>query len=391
MSEFLPPAATWSGQAAVLHRLLDGVDAEAYCLLSRVDFDTPQYRAARDRLPATYHHLGDALSRSPEPARGLERWAIRARRGWSALRAIARGVAAVRRERCGAVVATPDRVEDLPIAFVVSRFSQARFYPYLFDDYATKWTSPRERDFARLVEPFLLKRAAGVIVPNDGLGVELRRRHGVQSTVVRNPCEASAYEHEPSEEPDYSRRPAAIVFTGAVYHAHYNAVQNLLEAIRLLGQEAAELHLYTASEPALLAEHGLSGPIVFHPHAPSAAMPRIQQGAHILFLPLAFDSPYHEVVRTSGPAKMAEYLAARRPILVHAPADSFPSIYFRRHGCGVVVDERDPVAVAQALERILGDAELRGRISAAAWERACTDFHPDRARAAFAELVGLRR
>ncbi len=67
------------------------------------------------------------------------------------------------------------------------------------------------------------------------------------------------------------------------------------------------------------------------------------------------------------------------------------SNYFRRHGCGVVVDERDPVAVAQALERILGDAELRGRISAAAWERARVDFHPDRARAAFADLVGLGR
>ncbi len=152
-----------------------------------------------------------------------------------------------------------------------------------------------------------------------------------------------------------------------------------------------ELHLYTASEPALLSEHGLSGPIVFHPHAPAPAMPRIQQRAHILFLPLAFDSPYPEVVRTSAPAKMAEYLAAARPILVHAPPDAYISNYFRRHGCGVVVDERDPVAVAQALERILGDAELRGRISAAAWERARTDFHPDRARAAFADLVGLDR
>jgi len=46
MSEFLPPAATWSGQAAVFHRPLEGVDREAYCLLSRVDFNAPEYSVA---------------------------------------------------------------------------------------------------------------------------------------------------------------------------------------------------------------------------------------------------------------------------------------------------------------------------------------------------------
>ncbi|MDQ4023896.1 MAG: hypothetical protein M3217_00170, partial [Actinomycetota bacterium] len=85
----------------------------------------------------------------------------------------------------------------------------------------------------------------------------------------------------------------------------------------------------------------------------------------------------------------AEYLAARRPILVHAPADSFVSSYFRRHGCGVVVDRSDPAALAEALQWILGDAELRERLAAAAWKRACDDFHPEAARAALAALVGL--
>ncbi|HWC25536.1 MAG TPA: glycosyltransferase, partial [Solirubrobacteraceae bacterium] len=140
----------------------------------------------------------------------------------------------------------------------------------------------------------------------------------------------------------------------------------------------------------LLARHGLIGPIDFHRHAPATAMPRIQQEAQVLFLPLAFDSPYPDVVRTSAPAKMAEYLAARRPILVHAPADSFVSSYFRRHGCGVVVDRNDPATLAEALQRILDDAELRERLCAAAWERAGEDFHPDSARRALAQLLGLR-
>ena len=390
MSEYLPPARTWSGQASVLYRLLLGVDRASYCLLSRVDFELPEHRAAPRRLPAPYHHLGDAVLASPEDARGMHRWAIRRRRTWSAVRAVARGAAAVRRERCGAVVAAPDRVEDLAIAFAISRLTGARFYPYLFDDYATKWRHPSEQALARRLEPFLLRRAAGIIVPNEHLGEELRRRHGVTTTVVRNPCELSAYESHRAEQAGDRLLPAAIVFTGAVYHAHYGAVRALLTAIELLDSGSARLHLHTASDPALLAGRGVRGPIDFHPHAPAEAMPRIQQSADVLFLPLAFDSPYPDIVRTSAPAKMAEYLAAGRPILVHAPADSFVSSYFRRHDCGVVVSEDEPAALARALERLLGDTALRARVCAAARERARLDFHPDRARAAFAELVGLR-
>ncbi|MBW3609211.1 MAG: glycosyltransferase family 4 protein, partial [Actinobacteria bacterium] len=83
MSEYLPPAPTWSGQASVLYRLLTDVDPDSYCLLSRMNFDLPEYRSAPRRLPVRYHHLGNAVMRSPERARGLERWTIRARRGWS--------------------------------------------------------------------------------------------------------------------------------------------------------------------------------------------------------------------------------------------------------------------------------------------------------------------
>ena len=134
----------------------------------------------------------------------------------------------------------------------------------------------------------------------------------------------------------------------------------------------------------------MGGTIVFHGHLPASAVPRVQQEADVLFLALAFDSPYLDIVRTSAPAKMGEYLAAGRPILAHAPSDSFVSRYVRRHGCGVVVAESDPAALAGALNELLTDAALRERICAAARQCAYDDFHPDQARRALAKLVGLR-
>jgi glycosyltransferase involved in cell wall biosynthesis len=118
-------------------------------------------------------------------------------------------------------------------------------------------------------------------------------------------------------------------------------------------------------------------------------MPGIQMEADLLFLPLAFNSPYPELVRTSATTKLGEYLAARRPVLVHAPPDSFVSWYFRRYDCGLVVDESDPARLAEGIERVLGDAGLRRLLSANAWERARADFDIRQSRDAFARLIGL--
>lgn len=166
-----------------------------------------------------------------------------------------------------------------------------------------------------------------------------------------------------------------------------DAFRNLVSALKLLDRPDVKLHLYTPDCPEGLAKRGIGGPVVFYPHLALAAMPKIQQDADILFLPLAFNSLYPEVIMTSAPGKMGEYLAARRPILVHAPPESFISWYVREHGCGVVVDREDPAELARAVESLANDAGLRAEVSARAWERARTDFSVLASQAAFARLL----
>jgi len=114
-----------------------------------------------------------------------------------------------------------------------------------------------------------------------------------------------------------------------------------------------------------------------------SAMPDIQREADVLFLPLAFNSPLSEHLRTSSPGKMGEFLAAGRPILVHTPPDSFTTWYFRHYECGVVVDENDPRALVAALSQLVEDSTLGERISLRAWERAQADFETTKVRARF--------
>jgi glycosyltransferase involved in cell wall biosynthesis len=113
----------------------------------------------------------------------------------------------------------------------------------------------------------------------------------------------------------------------------------------------------------------------------------VQRRADLLFLPLAFDSPYPVLINTSCPSKMGEYLASGRPVLVHAPAGSFVAWYFKKYECGLVVDEPDPAKLAAAVGRLLTDNDLRRRLGHRARERARADFSVPVARATFEGLM----
>jgi glycosyltransferase involved in cell wall biosynthesis len=390
VSHVLPPS--WSGQSMMIYRLLKDLDAEAYCLISSEDYSDTSDNNYSEKLSGRYYHL--------RPESHIERGSRY--RHLQNLANIMLGIVQratnihriVRQEKCDAVVACTGGYDllDLPAGYVASRMARVPFYPFVLDYYSYQWHThnkwgsyPR---LARWMERFMMRQAEGIIALNEFMVDELRDRYGARASLVRNPCDVSEYENNgPAARATAEFR---IVFTGAIYEAHYDAFRNLIEAVRKLNRSDITLHFYTAQSPADLAKQGISGPIVYHPHEPLNAMPAIQQRADILFLPLAFASPYPQIVKTSAPTKLGEYLAVRRPILVHAPADSFLTWYFRRHGCGEVVDRLDPKALADAIERILCNHTLQRNITNRAWERAREDFDLPAARNAFLEIVQSR-
>lgn len=389
VSHVLPPSA--SGHAILIYRLLQGLTPESYCLIAQPSYLTADYQGNHSgTLPGRYYRLPLELL-----VRGLRfglaaTWRKRLNLLFGTITRGLRIAVIAKQEQSEAIVAFTGNLVDLPAGYLASRFLRIPFYPYILDDYSVwGWSDRWERLFAERVEPTLLRGAAGIITPNAFLHDTLRQRYGVETTVIHNPCDLADYESVPAEQAGETNGEIRIVYTGAIYWAHYDAFQTLLSAIGRLGKPELKLHLYTAQPPAVLAEQGICGPIVFHEHQAVAEIPGIQQEADLLFLPLAFDSPFPEQVRTAAPFKVGEYLASRRPIVVHAPPDSFVSWYFRQHDCGLVVDQRDPALLAQAIERVLADGALRQRLTANAWERAKADFSIEAAQAQFAELLVL--
>jgi glycosyltransferase involved in cell wall biosynthesis len=381
----------------VLYRLLRDLDPDAYCLITSNNQeaeegpeDSPRRLAGRTfRLPPEFQ-----ITRGYRHGLAKLREAVNiplaiVQRG----RRIAR---AVRRAKCRAVVGCTGGHDllDLPAAYLASRLAGVPFYPYYFDDYYYQWSAIAHwkalsgRRFARRLESAIIKGAARVIVPNEFMGDELRRRYGVEATVVHNPCDVSEYEGAAAgDAPTAAGGEVRIVYTGAVYDAHYDAFLNLVEALKLLGRPEVKVHIYTAHSHAELAGKGIRGPVVYHEHLPASAVVAVQRQADLLFLPLAFESPYPELVRTSAPGKLGEYLATGRPVLAHAPPDSFVVWYLRRHGCGLAVDENDPRKLASAIGRVLDDAALRRTLGERAAEQARSDFSVPTMRERFLAVI----
>lgn len=163
---------------------------------------------------------------------------------------------------------------------------------------------------------------------------------------------------------------------------------NLIAAIALPETTPTRIHLYTPQSPHHLIANKITGPrVVVHKAQPVTAMPAIQQNADILFLPLSFDQRFREIIKTSAPGKIGEYLASGKPVLVHAPKKSFVSWYFKKYHCGLVVDEEDPAVLAKAINLLATDKTLCHELTQNAYERAKTDFDVKSARKKLLALV----
>ena len=384
----LPPSQ--SGQSLVLYHLLKDLKPDQYSLITQKNFHLYGSQGnGSSHLPGTYHYINPDY----QVIRGILRFASTARSTGvlSALLKVRihqlRRI--IRQERSEAVIACTGDLFDPPAAYQVSKSLDIPYILYAFDHYSHQWMPPLLHAFARKHEEQLILGAAEIIVPNEFLRREYRRTYDVEATVLHNPCELSRYQANPEHNRANSEKEITIPYTGAIYEAHYDAFQNLIQALHTLDRPEVRLHIYTPQSESRLRANNISGEYVtYHKNQPIFMMPEIQQRADILFLPLAFNSPYPEIVKTASPGKIGELLAAKRPVLVHAPADSFVSWYFNQHSCGLVVSENDPVELAKGIERLVSDQNLQKSLGMAAYARAKEDFDDRVIKERFTNLLG---
>jgi len=363
LSHIVPPAP--SGQATVLYRLLKALPSHRYTLLTRMP-DTPnaQSELATEKLSGEYRHLKPFLQIPVLKFPILKEMAILLNAFLGILMRSFQIAAAIRKGSFCLLIACTGDLYDLPAGYLASVMTRIPFVPYIFDDYIYQWRGIY-RCLARCFEPHIMRNSRGVLVTNEFMRREYRDRYGVEGTVIHNPCELPSLQELDRKERILDAGLKHIVYTGAIYHAQFDSFLVLIEAIRLLDRDDIILDVFTSQPETSLKKDGIAGPMVrFHPHIHSSEVPGVLRQADILFLPLAFRSAIPEVIRTSAPGKTGEYLSVGRPILVHAPGDSFLSWFFREHACGLVVDEYDPLVLRSAIQELVTNRHIEMKINA---------------------------
>jgi glycosyltransferase involved in cell wall biosynthesis len=384
VSTVVPPGA--SGQCRVLERLLVGKKPAEIFLFSEQSPDLSQLGVEHQN--ATYIQLSPAqflLFRGISSERlkvvnnflGLNRTIFRRAREISDQ---------LVHNKPQAIIGCSGNPFDIASAFLAARRLNVPFIAYLFDDPVYQWPVGIYRSLAKFWERIWAKRARAILAPNEMLIADFKLRHSsAELTILRNPVGAEAFVNTSSRVFTPESAPKIIIYSGTVYHAQADALRNLISIVTSSNKKYA-LHVYTSQSQATLDEHGVCGEgVTRHEHVSQELIYKIQQQADVLFLPLTFESAIAEVIRTSAPGKLAEYLASGTPVLVHAPASSYISQFFNKNNCGLVVDKLDRESLMVALEKILQPSVSGALVDHA--KRLALDFHEDKSRSVFWGVV----
>ena len=389
ISHVLPPFGF--GQGVVLQRLLEGFAPDGYCLLSKNDYRPPRIDADGEQsdlalrgLPVQFYFVGQRWRRVGTGP-GLLRSVVRTT---GAPLRVARIFQVLREERPRVLVVCSGDLVDLPAGFIAARVAGIPLLAYMFDDYRNQHYRPVEREAAGVLERMSLRGARSVVVPNEFAADAYTARYGLTPRIVRNMVDAAHLAMAPQATWPRAAGEVHVVYTGGIYHAQTDSFARLVDALTSWDRpERVTLHIYSAQTPAQIAAAGIPPGATLHQAVAAAEMPSVLRQADVLFLPLAFASGIPEVIRTSSPGKLGEYLASGAPILAHAPRDSFLTWYLRKHNCGIVCDSPDVGELRRAFALLVDDAELRSTVTTNAVACARRDFNAEDARASFAQAL----
>lgn len=354
---YFPPALT--GSAILMGNLLSHFPADSLHVITgrpgRVKID-PSYSLD---VPQTHIELPRVIGRlGPRLAFLLYPLALT-----TALRLHAR-------RRFTAVFASWPPGIDLEFAYRFHRISGAAFYVYMHDMWSETRRTRRARALAVRLERRYLGAAKTVFCITEPAAQHFQRKYGVRSRTLEHSVDWSWIDAADRfvELPRASDGAVWIGFSGAIYRLmNTDSLVRINEAV----QQIPNAHLSCSTqilEPA--ANFGLRGSRVsLHSLSRKEAFQDLQRST-VVCVPLAFESYAPLEVETVFPTKLLDYFVCGRPILVHAPPDSFVARDARAKGWGWVVDRPDIAAVREGIETIIADPSLQRKLVAAAWQEA---------------------
>lgn len=260
------------------------------------------------------------------------------------------GSDAIKKEEPSMIVAYSDSGPILIASYLLSIKHHIPLSLHFYDLYKGNNLTPALNFWASIFEPLMLRRARHIFVMNDLLrDVYLSRCGQDKVTVVYN----SLPEHKHREEGVSKNIVPSIAYLGSVYWAQESALKDLIAAASLVTPQP-KITLYTPYPKEYLNSLDIfeSDYIEFSTCLPEDSIINLE-GHDMTFLGLSHSSPQQLLINTSSPVRLCDYLNAKVPMLIHAPAESFVVKHALAHDFAFVSTEPKPEKLAIVLQEAL--------------------------------------
>lgn len=269
----------------------------------------------------------------------------------------------IKNERIKAILAVNSEKPYIIGAYLLCKIIHTPLYIFLYDLYSEQFTSKFQKTLAKLFEKRIVLKAKKVFVMSPPLANFYKNKYGIETTIIPHPVVQSDYKKNKSNGRE--RNLMRIVYTGQMGLPWLDSTLNMVDVVE--SQNDFEFYLYVPRSKEYLnylRTIGIKGNRVHLGSASREDIVLIQNDADILFMPLSFDRKYRKFFSTASPGKLAEYLAANKPIIVHAPAYSYVAQYAKEYGWGYVVDQLDKELLKNALFTVKNNPGIQQQLLA---------------------------